>query len=512
MKVEKDKITRLIKSDVVAADRFNVSSRSAVERREAILSNLPTKPFVAPRVVTSVVRLIEATIIAIVAVLLLSRYPGLETLVDVEVYGFTIAFAAIGFPILLQFAGAYKINHLINPLPSLTRVAGSWILTFAFITLFAFVAKVGAELSRNWLLTWAVSGFFFAVSARFLTAQIVRRLNKNGQLNRRAVLVGGGEAADHVIATLNASHDTGITVLGVFDDRGEDRALVKAEGMHMLGSIDDLIDFVRSTRVDTLILTLPVTAESRLLQILERLWVLPVDIRLSAQDQRLRYRPRAYSYIGNLALLDLFDRPLGDWGPYLKAVEDKVIALIALVLLSPVFAVVALAVKLESKGPIIFRQKRYGFNNELIEVYKFRSMYTNQTDVSARKLVTKDDPRVTRVGRFIRKTSLDELPQLVNVLKGELSLVGPRPHATMASAAGNLYETVVTGYFARHKVKPGMTGWAQINGWRGETDTAEKIQRRVEHDLYYIENWSLTFDLYILARTPIALLNTERAY
>jgi lipopolysaccharide/colanic/teichoic acid biosynthesis glycosyltransferase len=180
--------------------------------------------------------------------------------------------------------------------------------------------------------------------------------------------------------------------------------------------------------------------------------------------------------------------------------------------LSPVFAAVALAVRFDSKGPILFKQKRYGFNNELIEVYKFRSMYADKADADARKLVTKGDPRVTRVGNFIRKTSLDELPQLLNVLRGELSLVGPRPHATQASAAGSLYESVVDGYFARHKVKPGMTGWAQINGWRGETDTAEKIERRVEHDLYYIENWSLTFDLYILARTPLALLKTESAY
>ena len=302
------------------------------------------------------------------------------------------------------------------------------------------------------------------------------------------------------------------TVLGVFDDRGDDRAPIMAIGLHKLGTLDDLIDFVRSTRIDTLILTLPVTAETRLLQILERLWVLPVDIRLSAQDQRLRFRPRAYSYIGNLALLDLFDRPLGDWGPFIKTASDKIIAAVALVLLLPVFAAVALAVKLESKGNVLFKQRRYGFNNELIEIYKFRSMYVDQADVNARQLVTKGDPRVTRVGRFIRKSSLDELPQLFNVLKGELSLVGPRPHATMASAAGSLYETVVDGYFARHKVKPGMTGWAQINGWRGETDTAEKIARRVEHDLYYIENWSLTFDLYILARTPFALLKTQNAY
>ena len=179
----------------------------------------------------------------------------------------------------------------------------------------------------------------------------------------------------------------------------------------------------------------------------------------------------------------------------------------------PVMGLIALAIKLESRGPVLFKQKRYGFNNDLIEVYKFRSMYTDATDVTADKLVTKDDPRVTRVGRFIRKTSLDELPQLFNVvIKGNLSLVGPRPHAVNAKAETRLYNDAVDGYFARHRVKPGITGWAQINGWRGETDTDEKIQRRVEHDLYYIENWSVLFDLYIVARTPFALLKTENAY
>jgi lipopolysaccharide/colanic/teichoic acid biosynthesis glycosyltransferase len=176
-------------------------------------------------------------------------------------------------------------------------------------------------------------------------------------------------------------------------------------------------------------------------------------------------------------------------------------------------AIVAIAVRLDSRGPVLFKQKRYGFNNELIEVFKFRSMYVEATDATAAKLVTKGDPRVTRVGRFIRKTSLDELPQLLNVvLKGNLSLVGPRPHAVHAKAVDRLYDEAVDGYFARHRVKPGITGWAQINGWRGETDNDEKIQRRVEHDLYYIENWSVLFDLYILAMTPFSLLKTENAY
>jgi lipopolysaccharide/colanic/teichoic acid biosynthesis glycosyltransferase len=175
--------------------------------------------------------------------------------------------------------------------------------------------------------------------------------------------------------------------------------------------------------------------------------------------------------------------------------------------------ITAIAIKLDSKGPVFFRQKRYGFNNEMIEVFKFRSMYVEGCDATASKLVTKHDPRVTRVGRFIRKTSIDELPQLLNVVfKGNLSLVGPRPHAVHAKAENRLYDQVVDGYFARHKVKPGITGWAQINGWRGETDTEDKIQRRVEHDLYYIENWSIWLDLRILLRTPASLLKTDMAY
>ncbi|TKB83495.1 MAG: undecaprenyl-phosphate glucose phosphotransferase, partial [Mesorhizobium sp.] len=166
----------------------------------------------------------------------------------------------------------------------------------------------------------------------------------------------------------------------------------------------------------------------------------------------------------------------------------------------------------DSKGPELFHQKRHGFNNEIIEVYKFRSMYTDKADPTAKQTVTKNDPRVTRVGRFIRKTSIDELPQFFNSLFGSLSLVGPRPHAIAAQSHNLLYNEVVDGYFARHKVKPGVTGWAQINGWRGEMDTNEKIRMRTEYDLYYIENWSLLFDLRILFLTPIRLLNTENAY
>jgi exopolysaccharide biosynthesis polyprenyl glycosylphosphotransferase len=212
-------------------------------------------------------------------------------------------------------------------------------------------------------------------------------------------------------------------------------------------------------------------------------------------------------------VLDVFDKPITDWDVVMKWLFDKVVGSLILLAVSPILLLTALAIKLDSRGPVFFKQKRYGFNNEMIEVFKFRSMYVEQCDPTASKLATKNDPRVTRLGRFIRKTSIDELPQLINVVfKGNLSLVGPRPHAVHAKAENRLYDEAVDGYFARHRVKPGITGWAQVNGWRGETDTQEKIQRRVEHDLYYIENWSVLLDLYILAKTPIALATTENAY
>jgi exopolysaccharide biosynthesis polyprenyl glycosylphosphotransferase len=212
-------------------------------------------------------------------------------------------------------------------------------------------------------------------------------------------------------------------------------------------------------------------------------------------------------------VLDIFDKPIADWNRVAKSIFDRVVGGLGLLAATPLMAGIALAVKLDSPGPIFFRQRRYGFNNEPIEIWKFRSLFHDKADQTAQTLVKPGDSRVTRVGRFIRKTSLDELPQLFNVVfAGNLSLVGPRPHAFNAKADDRLYEEAVDGYFARHRVKPGITGWAQINGWRGDTDTQEKIRQRIEHDLYYIENWSLLFDTYIVLRTPFALIKAENAH
>jgi Undecaprenyl-phosphate glucose phosphotransferase len=469
-------------------------------------------PLVSARIIAALVRFGDGAIVALYGAMLWHLYVQGESSAEFFFYVPLMAGAAAGLPLLLQMGGLYSIHALLRPVEHVARLMAAWALIACIALAGLFLTKFGAEYSRLWVSLWFAGGLGLLVLFRMIVARLVRHWNAKGQLDRRAVLVGGGTPAGELIEALESSPDVDVSIAGIFDDRGDERSPPVVSGYRKLGNLSELIDFVRRDRVDLLIVTLPLTAENRLLDVLKRLWILPVDIRLSAYTQKLRYRPRAYSYIGNVPFLDVFDKPLTDWGQLLKAIEDKLIAGAALALLSPLFALVAIAIKLDSKGPVFFRQRRYGFNNELIEVYKFRSMYANASDATASRLVTRGDPRVTRIGRFLRKTSLDELPQLINVVKGELSLVGPRPHATHAKAQDKLYTDVVEGYFARHKVKPGITGWAQVNGWRGETDTIEKIHRRVEHDLYYIENWSIFFDLYVLVRTPFALFDTENAY
>ena len=408
---------------------------------------------------------------------------------------------------LLRESGHYRLQALLAPGMRIPTGIGVLMIT-ALVTGLAGNHLVGTPIT-DWLRAFGVMAGGWFVLSRLAVWAWARPLAARGAFCRHIVIVGGGKAAERAIDTLEGSPDLDVKILGLFDDREDNRSPEHVRRYRKLGRIADLAEYARHNRVDLVIVAIPLSAERRLLQMLERLWELPVDIRISGQESQLKFSPRAYDYLGNLPLLAVFDRPLSPWGWFVKAVFDRVVAALLLVLFAPVMAAVALAIRLESPGPVLFRQKRYGFNNELIEVWKFRSMYVDKCDANASKLVTKDDPRVTRVGRFIRKTSLDELPQLFNVLKGELSLVGPRPHATQAKAGDKLYEQVVDGYFARHKVKPGITGWAQINGWRGETDTEEKIRMRVKYDLEYINNWSIWFDIYILLKTPFALLSPE---
>ncbi len=466
----------------------------------------------SPIVLAGVVRMIEFALTALVGLAVYLAY-----VVPLDGFEWHYVSAILGVAVLamlaFQAADIYQVQAFRGYEKQYFRLASAWSVVFLIAIGVTFFAKVGDQYSRIWLGSFYVAGLLVLIGFRRALFLLVRRWTREGRLDRRTVVVGADDRGDALIKSLASQRDSDVRVVGVFDDRGDERAPATSADRQKLGTVDELVEFARRTRIDLVIFSLPISAEGRILQMLKKLWVLPVDIRLSAHSNKLRFRPRAYSYIGNVPVLDVFDKPITDWDVVMKWLFDKVVGGLLLLATAPIMLITAIAIKLDSRGPVLFKQKRYGFNNELIEVYKFRSMYVEQCDATAAKLVEKSDPRVTRVGRFIRKTSIDELPQLFNVvLKGNLSLVGPRPHAVHAKAENRRYDEAVDGYFARHRVKPGITGWAQVNGWRGETDTHEKIQRRVEHDLYYIENWSVLFDLYILATTPLALAKTENAY
>jgi Undecaprenyl-phosphate glucose phosphotransferase len=465
----------------------------------------------SPVVLVGLVRLADLAITMIIGVAMALLYLGPADLTMDILYGTVIALASVFTVIALDLLGLYSLPALQAFPANVHRLMLGWFAAFAVVGVIVFFLKAGHELSRVWLALWFVAGGMALAAERASVRLAVGRLAKSGGLARRAVIYGTGALTDELIQKIEADHGAQIRILGVFDDRSAPR-VPTSSGYPRLGSLDDLIEVSRAMRVDLVIVALPLAGEQRLDSVASRISVLPADIRLPAKATQIRLCPRLYSHLGSVAMIDLYDRPIADWDFVIKWMFDKVIGLLALLALAPLMGLVALAIKLDSRGPVLFRQKRYGFNNELIEVWKFRSMHVDMCDANAARLVTRTDPRVTRVGRFIRKTSLDELPQLINVLKGDLSLVGPRPHAIAAKAQDRLYNEIVQRYYARHKVKPGITGWAQISGWRGETDTEEKIEKRVECDLYYIENWSVFFDLYILAMTPISLFKSENAY
>lgn len=425
-----------------------------------------------------------------------------------------MAFVALLSGLFLHISAQYTSYSLKRGLRTAPNVFMILISIFGIIHLACVTLGVANHDTNNWLSIWFVAAVATIILMRMCFSFAIAKWDRNGFMERRAILVGGGNPAEELIRKLEADSNGDIRICGIFDDRNDSRSHPIIAGYPKLGQVKDVIAFTRRTKIDLIIITLPLYAEERWVSMLKYLWVLPVDIRLAAHTSSLSFKPRFYSYEdqSNVPMLALFDKPISDWDSVSKRLFDLLFAAIALFALWPIMLATSIAIKLESKGPVIFKQKRHGINNEEIMVYKFRSMYHEKRDEKAVKMVTRDDDRVTRVGRFIRKTSIDELPQLFNVFKGQLSLVGPRPHAVTAQTKDQYFAEIADGYFARHRVKPGMTGWAQVNGLRGEITSDQKLKMRTEYDLYYIENWSLWFDFVILVKTPLSLFNLENAY
>jgi Undecaprenyl-phosphate glucose phosphotransferase len=429
--------------------------------------------------------------------------------VSAEFRGLAILLGALLQVNIFHFVGLYRCEAAVRRLWDLGRLSIAWMAVFSVLA--ASVLVLGMiESAREWLLLWFASGLVLFAPSRMAVRSFTRYWQRQGRFDRNVIVVGRGEYLERTIAALKEATNSNVRLLGVFDD-GHAPLPPFVGGSPHLGTIDGITEFARLTRVDQVLVALPWSDKENIEAIFDDLRLLPVDVRLCPELLSYRLAHAGSSQIGSLPLINVFNRPLSPGQRILKGVEDRVLAAFFLTVGFPLMGLLALIIKIDSAGPVLFRQNRYGFRNELICVYKFRTIHQHESDQNAERLVTQDDDRVTRVGRILRRFSLDELPQLVNVLKGEMSIVGPRPHAVFAKAEGRLYPDVVEDYAARHRVKPGMTGWAQVNGWRGETDRIFKLTRRVEHDFFYIDNWSLWFDIKIIFMTFVTIFKSKSA-
>jgi Undecaprenyl-phosphate glucose phosphotransferase len=451
---------------------------------------------------------IYATGLAMQRLYVSGRYPD-----DWQNYHFAALTGALLF-LIISTLGKEKLFDLARwstVRTNLARMTVSWAWAIVGVLTVGFAFKLASGFSRIWVSGWFLSALVAMATMRIALLFLAARWSANGRLIRNVAIIGNGRYAEQVIEAFRASGRGDIEIIGYFDDSSDGGSGAVA-GCWRLGTVTDLVDGARDLRIDHLIVCMPWSDEQRLLRVLDMLRRLPIDIHLAPDLFGLRRKDVAFTQVCGIPMLEISRKPLRDWRLVAKWIEDFALAIPLMMFLAPLMLLIALAIKLDSPGPVFFRQKRYGFDNRLINVYKFRTMHHAVSDALAVRLVARGDPRVTRVGAFLRKSSLDELPQLFNVLRGEMSIVGPRPHPVMAKAADLLYGEAMVEYAARHRVKPGITGWAQVSGWRGETDTLDKLVHRVEHDLFYIENWSLRFDLLILLRTPFAMLSARNAY
>jgi Undecaprenyl-phosphate glucose phosphotransferase len=410
----------------------------------------------------------------------------------------------------LSRGSAYQLRFLsplgkslqMLPLPMLVG-GGSMIVCL-------FLVGDGSLVFREWPFLWLFFSTVLLTASRCYLSRLLRRWTESGELARRVAVIGAGDFSREFIERLRAEPHA-YTVVGLYDDRGS-RIPGVQEGVRVRGTVRDLLERSREEQIDLIVIALPLEAVDRISSILEQIGSAVADICLTTDFAGFRYKSSQISSVGSNPVVLINERPLKDWRAAKKFAFDIVIGSFLLVALSPVLALIALAIRFDSPGPVLFRQPRLGFNNRLFTCYKFRSMHHGMTDLMGDRQVTRGDPRVTRLGEWLRALSLDELPQIFNVMKGSMSLVGPRPHPPNTKAADKLFTDVVANYAFRHRVKPGITGWAQVNGWRGETKTVEQIENRVACDLAYIENWSVWFDLRIMMLTVTREILSRRAF
>jgi putative colanic acid biosynthesis UDP-glucose lipid carrier transferase len=383
-----------------------------------------------------------------------------------------------------------------------------WIWTALLLIVIAVMTKTSTEFSRVTTTTWFLLAPTLLNIERMVLKTILAQLRSSGKNTRSVALVGNDAQANQLRETFEASPWMGMHYIGYFDDRAFERATEQSSDQKPLGNFDKLIEDAHRGKIDYVYITLPMNAESRIVKLVEALGDTTASVYLVPNFFIFDLMKAHMTEINGIPLLSLHETPFSGVDGWLKRFEDIVLGTFILLLITLPMLAIALGVKMTSPGPVIFRQRRYGLNGKIVEVWKFRSMNCSEDGETIRQ-ASKCDGRITPFGAFLRRTSLDELPQFINVLQGAMSIVGPRPHAVVHNEQ---YRKLIRGYMLRHKVRPGITGLAQVNGWRGETDTLEKMQMRVKHDLDYIQNWSVLLDLKIIILTIFKGFSNPNAY
>lgn len=390
----------------------------------------------------------------------------------------------------------------------LRRITLAWVVVFLCLIVVAAATKTSAIFSRYWAGTWFFTSLFMLWGGRYLVSRFLHWTRSHGRDRKRIVIVGAGTSAQAVARELSHNPWAGYEVEGYFGC-AEDNAVPGAPRVRHLGDYEDIANYLKDSGCKEVWIALSNKEHQVFRQTVKTLSDLTVDVCYVPDLFDMKLLNASLSHVVGIPVVNLSTSPMAGVNSFVKNLEDKVLASIALLLVSPLMLLIAIAIKLESPGPVIFKQKRHGWHGETFDVYKFRTMHLHDQPDGEVIQASVNDSRVYPLGRFLRRTSLDELPQFINVLQGGMSIVGPRPHAVEHN---NEYRQRINNYSWRHKVKPGITGWAQINGFRGETSRLEDMSSRVEYDLYYIENWSLWFDIRIMLLTVIRGWGGSKAY
>lgn len=405
---------------------------------------------------------------------------------------------AVFFQLVAPVSGLYRSWRGTRLGDELTTVMGTWLGAVPMLLLVAFLTKTTDNYSRVVMMSWLVLAPLAVMLGRVQVRVGLRYFRSRGRNSRRVAIAGATPSGVSLCRRIASTKESGNRVVGMYDDRGLER-LTDSElgGKILLGGLEKLVADAKAGRIDVVYIALPLRAERRIQQLISRLADTTATVYVVADLFMFDLMHARWGNVGDLPVVSVFDTPFHGLGGWVKRLEDIVLSSIILILIAVPMLFIAVAVKLTSKGPVFFAQTRYGLNGRPIKVLKFRSM-TTCDDGPVIVQAKKGDARITPLGAFLRRTSLDELPQFWNVFTGQMSVVGPRPHAV---AHNEIYRGQIRGYMLRHKVKPGITGWAQVNGLRGETEVVDKMQSRVEHDLYYIDHWSLFWDLRIVFLT-----------